>query len=505
MVSIFDQGPPPPCPAPFNMAAHVLARGRATPDKPALQVLSETGAQTWSHGEISAAVQGTGTGLLQAGLAPGDIVVLRLGNTIDFPIAYLGAIAAGIVPVPTSSQLTEPEVADILADLSPAAVLRDPNVTGAPGHREIGLPELQAMRALPPCDFDMGPPDRLGYIVYTSGTSGRPRPVAHAHRAIWARQMMFDGWYGLRVDDRLLHAGAFNWTYTLGTGLMDPWTIGATALIPEPGTDPARLPALLAAHGATLLAAAPGVFRKMLKSGEKLYLPQLRHGLAAGEKLSPALKSAWEEATGTGIFEAFGMSECSTFISGAPTRPAEDGALGFPQVGRRVAILGEDGPVPYGEPGTIAVHRDDPGLMLAYLNAPDETAARFRGDWFLTGDRGSMAPSGQVSYEGRDDDMMNAGGYRVSPIEVETALTGVPGVEQIGVTDVEIKPDTFIIVAFYTGPEPVADAVLAARAQDRLARYKQPRAYVHLPEMPTNPNGKLSRRDLKPLFESRPQ
>ncbi|MEC7257719.1 MAG: AMP-binding protein, partial [Pseudomonadota bacterium] len=247
------------------------------------------------------------------------------------------------------------------------------------------------------------------------------------------------------------------------------------------------------------------VFRKMLKSGEELNLPRLRHGLAAGEKLSPTLRAAWAKATGTGIYEAFGMSECSTFISGAPTRPAEDGALGYPQPGRRVAILGDDGPVAFDTPGTIAVHRDDPGLMLGYLNAPEETVARFRGDWFLTGDRGSMAPSGQVSYQGRDDDMMNAGGYRVSPIEVETALTGVPGVEQIGVTDVEIKPDTFIIVAFYTGPAPLDEATLAAHATERLARYKQPRAYVHLSEMPTNPNGKLSRRALKPLFESRPK
>jgi acyl-coenzyme A synthetase/AMP-(fatty) acid ligase len=505
MVSIFDQGPPPPCPAPFNMAAHVLARGMATPDKPALEVLGPAGARIWSHGEIAAAVRGTGTGLLQAGLRPGDIVVLRLGNTVDFPIAYLGAIAAGIVPVPTSSQLTEPEVAAILAELSPAAVLRDPSVTGGTGPREIGLDALRAMRSLPPCDVDMGPPDRLGYIVYTSGTSGRPRPVAHAHRAIWARQMMFDGWYGLRPDDRLLHAGAFNWTYTLGTGLMDPWTIGATALIPDPGTDPAALPALLGTHGATLLAAAPGVFRKMLKSGNRLTLPALRHALAAGEKLSPALRAAWADATGTAIYEAFGMSECSTFISGAPARPAEDGALGFPQLGRRVAILEGDAPVPFDTPGTIAVHRDDPGLMLGYLNAPDETAARFRGDWFLTGDRGAMAASGQISYLGRDDDMMNAGGYRVSPIEVETALAGLPGVEHLAVTDVELKPDTFIIVAFYTAPTAVDEALFTARAQDRLARYKQPRAYVHLREMPTGPNGKLSRRALKPLFESRPQ
>ena len=96
------------------------------------------------------------------------------------------------------------------------------------------------MRDLPPADFDMGDPDRLAYIIYTSGTSGVPRGVCHAHRAIWARQMMMQGWYGLRPEDRLLHAGAFNWTYTLGTGLMDPWTMGATALIPEAEIEPTR-------------------------------------------------------------------------------------------------------------------------------------------------------------------------------------------------------------------------------------------------------------------------
>ena len=101
----------------------------------------------------------------------------------------------------------------------------------------IDLDALRAMRSLPPCAYAMGDPDRMAYAVYTSGTSGKPRAVAHAHRAIWARQMMFDGWYGIGADDRLLHAGAFNWTFTLGTGLMDPWTVGATALIPEPGAD----------------------------------------------------------------------------------------------------------------------------------------------------------------------------------------------------------------------------------------------------------------------------
>ncbi|WP_170463437.1 class I adenylate-forming enzyme family protein [Ruegeria arenilitoris] len=502
MLSIFDQGPPPPCPSPFNLAAHVLRHADGVSDKTALSVLGPDSAQNWTYRNLKQAILGTGTGLLQAGLAPGDIALMRLGNTVDFPIAYLGAIAVGIVPVPTSSQLTEPETARMIDDLKPAAVLRDPVVACAAHPFQIKLGDLAAMRDLPPAAFQMGDPDRMGYVVYTSGTSGRPRAVAHAHRAIWARQMMVDGWYGLRETDRLCHAGAFNWTYTLGTGLMDPWTIGATALIPEPGTDLNDLPALLRQHNATIFAAAPGVFRKVLNSGEDITFPDLRHGLCAGEKLPRHLHERWVDATGTELYEAYGMSECSTFISSSPAHPARGNALGQPQPGRRVAILGPDGPVPQGQEGTIAVHRSDPGLMLTYLNAPDEADARMQGDWFLTGDQGAMAVDGQITYLGRDDDMMNAGGYRVSPVEVEAALSRYPGIAQVGAAAVEVKPDTFVIAAFYTGPEKLDDDALRTYVEANLARYKQPRAFIHLPELPAGGNGKLLRRALPAYFKA---
>ncbi|TNF63692.1 MAG: long-chain fatty acid--CoA ligase, partial [Rhodobacteraceae bacterium] len=341
MISVFDDGPCPPCPAPFNMAAHVLARADAQPGKTALQVLG-AGGESLTYAALKAAVLGTGAGLLAAGVGPGDIVLMRLGNTPDFPLAYLGAIAIGAVPVPTSSQLTAREVEAIVADLAPRLVLHDPAVATAAHPRTVPLERLRGWRDLAPAEFHMGDPDRLGYIVYTSGTSGRPRAVAHAHRAIWARRMMIADWYDLRPEDRVLHAGAFNWTYTLGTGLMDPWSIGATALIPAPGTDPAALPALLRDHHATIFAAAPGVYRRLLKSDARLDLPDLRHGLTAGEKLSEDLAQAWESATGRGLYEAYGMSEVSTFISACPARPATGGALGRPQRGRRVAILGAD-------------------------------------------------------------------------------------------------------------------------------------------------------------------
>ena len=502
MLAIFDKGPPQPCPTPFNMAAHVLSRAGSLGDKTALMVLNKDGADRWSYAQLESAVRGTARGLLAQGLEPGAIVLMRLGNTVDFPIAYLGALAAGMVPVPTSSQLTETEVARIIAELSPAAVLHDPGVSSGAHSHVISLETLRALRSLPPADYHMGDSERLGYIVYTSGTSGQPRAVAHAHRAIWARQMMFEGWYGLRESDRLLHAGAFNWTYTLGTGLMDPWTKGATALIPEPGTAPSALPELLRQHKATIFAAAPGVYRQMLKGEKAFDLPSLRHGLSAGEKLSTTLQSAWHEATGGTLYEAYGMSECSTFISSCPGLPARGQALGQPQIGRKVAILGQDGPVNCGEEGTIAVHRSDPGLMLGYLNAPEETETRMRGDWFLTGDQGAMAIDGQITYLGRDDDMMNAGGYRVSPLEVEAALADFEGLEHIGVTDVEVKADTSIIVAFYTARAPLDESELKAFAEKRLARYKQPRAFVHLEALPSGANGKILRRALKSEFES---
>ncbi len=501
MLSVFDQGPPEPCPSPFNMAAHVLRHVEENPDKTALSILTASGSDDWSYGALKAAVMGTGTGLLQTGLRPGDLILMRLGNSVEFPIAYLGAIAVGIIPVPTSTQLTVPETAAIIDELAPAAVLRDPAIACANHPNQIDLNQLTGMRNLPPSSFQMGDPDRLGYVVYTSGTSGKPRAVAHAHRAIWARQMMIDGWYGLRANDRVCHAGAFNWTYTLGTGLMDPWAIGATALIPAPGTAIEGLPDLLKQNEATIFAAAPGVFRKLLQQPLP-DLPDLRHGLCAGEKLSRHLHDRWTDATGTELFEAYGMSECSTFISASPAHPARGDAIGRPQPGRRVAILGPNGPVPQGQEGTIAIQRDDPGLMLTYLNAPDEAQARIAGDWFLTGDQGVMAVDGMITYLGRDDDMMNAGGYRVSPVEVEAVLSRFPGISQVGTAAVEVKQDSWIIVAFYSGPEKLDETALRAYVEENLARYKQPRAFIHLESLPTGGNGKLLRRALPAYFKA---
>lgn len=495
MLSLTDPAGFPPCPAPFNMACYVLAAGEGMPDKIAMQILRSTGAERWSYARLIGAVRGTATGLLRAGMTPGDRVLMRLGNTVDFPVAYLGAIAAGLVPVPTSTQLTKVEITRMASDLNPALVLATDGVE-LPDHPApvLGQAQLHAMQDLPPCDWHMGDPDRAGYIIYTSGSGGSPRAVVHAHRAIWARRMMWDGWYGLTRDDRMLHAGAFNWTYTLGTGLMDPWAIGATALIVDAG---APLGLMLKRFDATLFAAVPGVYRQLLKDGRKLDLPHLRHGLSAGEKLPDLTRNAWRDATGGEIFEALGMSECSTYISASPARPAPAQMAGYAQSGRHIAIVDPDAtPVPRGQDGMLAIHRDDPGLMLGYLTngAP---VLPLQGDWFLTGDRACMATDGAIRYVGRDDDMMNAGGFRVSPLEVERAMAEHPDIQEIACTEVPVREGVSVIAAFYTAVAPIDPDTLHEFAAARLARYKQPRVYQHCASLPRSANGKLSRRLLR--------
>lgn len=480
----------------MNLAEHVLRAGSALPDKLALSVLGPSRAERWSYRRLIRAVRGTATGLLQAGLRPGDRLLMRLGNRPSFPVTYLGAIAAGIVPVPTSAMLTAREVTKLVAELRPAMVAAGSDV--ALPDQPLPLlseAELAGFADLPQAEFAQGDPGRLAYIIYTSGSSGQPRAVMHAHRAILARQMMFRGWYDLRPDDRMMHVGAFNWTFTLGTGLMDPWTIGATALIPAEGTSIRQIPLLAARHGATLLAGAPGVFRQMLRADWPV-IRDLRHGLAAGERLDPALRAAWQARTGTDLHEAMGASEISTFLSGSPARPAPMGSAGFAQPGRRVAILDDRGqPLPAGRPGALAVGREDPGLFLGYLDQPQETAERMRGDWFLTGDQAVADADGAITLLGRADDIMNAGGFRVAPPEIEELLASHPQAGDVAVTEIAVGPGSSIIVAFWTGTAQADD--LRALAETGLARYKQPREYIALPALPRTPTGKINRRALR--------
>ncbi len=489
----------------FNLARHCLAENaRLRPDKPGLILAARESQTIWRFGDLDLAVRKLAAGFSSLGLPKGARAMIRMGNEADYVLSFFALIAAGLTALPSSAQLTVEEADFLLEDSAAAAQIVGSGFAQErrrPGVRIIDPDELARLKTADPQPFAPTRRDDPAYLIYTSGTASRPKGVLHAQRVILGRAPMLDHWLGLREDDIMLHAGAMNWTYTLGAGLMDPFARGASALLYHGPSDPAVWPRLIARHKATIFAAVPGVYRQMLKAAPFVAenLASLRHGVVAGEALAPALREDWTRRTGKPLYEALGMSEISTYVSCGPNIPPRPGSPGKPQPGRRVAILpveGGDAPAPPGATGLIGVHRSDPGLMLGYWRRPEEQAAAFRGDWFVGGDLAEFDADGYLWLHGRADDVMNAQGYRVSPAEVEACLSHAPGVGDVAVAERKVRADVSVICAFivpFPGVTP-AESALADHCAEHLAIYKRPKKYVFLDALPRTKNGKIARR-----------
>ena len=506
-----------PAPTRFNMAAYCLtAGGPRQPDKTGLILVEVADAPErsarLSFAELDIAVRRIAAGLLATGIGPGERLVIALPNTADYLLLFYGALAAGIVPVPASALLTPAETAFLVLNAEAAAVALPEGsaVTVPAGVRVLAPAEIAAIHEADPLPaYADTAADDPAFMIYTSGTSRQPKGVLHAHRSTWGRRPTYAGWSGIGPDDVMLHAGAFNWSYTLSAGLADPWANGATAVLYHGLRDAGVWAKLIAGTGATLFAAVPGIYRQILKQGDitTTGTGRLRHGLVAGEALPPGLLAEWQAATGLPLYEAFGMSECSTFVSNRPGMAVRPGSPGRPQAGRRIVALPVEGgtdPVAADESGLLAVHRSDPGLMIGYWRRPDEDEAAFRGDWFVSSDLVTFDVDGYVWFEGRADDVMNAGGYRVSPLEVEAALARHPAVAEAAAAEHAVRDGVKVIGAwvvakpgFATGAD-LARAILDRSAED-LAAYKRPREVFFVAALPRTPNGKVARRLLSTL------
>lgn len=474
-------GAPPPLR--LNLARHCLA-GRPA-EKIAL-IVSGQREERWTYGALEDAVLRLGEGLRRRGLEPGQRLFIRMGNSLDYALVFFAANAIGAVPIPASPMLTAREVASLLADSGAAFMVWD-GVLERPETEGVALlspDDLTRMKQAPRGPYAETAKDDPAYLIYTSGTSGRPKGVLHAQRAIWGRRPMYQGWYGIGPDDIMLHTGAFNWTYTLGTGLCDPFVNGATAIVHTGHRDPEVWGWLIRHHGATILASVPGIYRQILRTDFDPG-PSLRHGLTAGEALALPLLDGWREKTGLDLYEALGMSEISTYISSAPSVPIRRGSPGKPQAGRSVRVLAD---------GQIGVHTTDPGLMLGYWgDDPPE------GEWFATGDVGEIDGDGYVWHHGRVDDLMNAGGFRVSPVEVEGVIGQHPDVADCGVREWRVSETASIIAAFIV-PKPHAtpdEAAIMGFVRERLASYKCPKQLWFVTALPRTANGKLIRKALE--------
>jgi acetyl-CoA synthetase len=457
------------------------------------------------------------------GVAVGDRVLVRLPNGIDYPTAFLGTMKHGAIAVPTSTLLTADEVRYLLEDsravamvideeawtamgprLRGAGVLRDVIIAGAPLERllaAVGCVEPAARtRASDPA-----------YLVYTSGTTGYPKGVLHAHRSLVGRAPASEYWFDFAPDDgtgpspdRIVHSGKFNWTYVLGSALMDPLYRGKTVIAHEGRNDAHAWPRLIARHGATIFIGVPTVYRQILQKTDsaRADVPTLRHCMSAGEHLSDEVFAQWKSRFGLDIYEAVGMSEFSYYLSQSKRRPIRPGSAGFPQPGHDVRLLDPESleEVADGEEGMIAVPGDDPGLFLRYWELPADTAEARRGGWFLTGDYARRDAEGYLWFLGRKDDIIKSFGYRVSPYEVERVLKGHPAVADCACIGEDVGGDKRLVVAYvivHPGASAGADELLAF-GRAHLAAYKAPKAVYLAREFPRTRNGKILRREITP-------
>ncbi len=325
--------------------------------------------------------------LTAKGLKRGDRIAIRLGNSSHSALMFFAAIAAGFVALPLSDQLTTTELGTLLEDSG-----RGGHRHGASVARRDRSRKYDRVHCCRRCG-DAEAPDAPGLCAVDVQTIRRSSSTRRVRRRDRKASCMLIARHSaggrciragtaLGPDDRMLHAGAFNWTFTLGVGLTDPWANGATAIVCTGDKRPELWPGLIAATGATLFAAVPGVYRQILKYArpEPQALGRLRHGLMAGETPPPGLIEDWTAATGRPLYEALGMSEISTYISTGPSVPHRPGSVGKAQPGRRVAIL----PVTGGdEPLSTAIRRSDrraslrPGADARLLAAARRGSASF--------------------------------------------------------------------------------------------------------------------------------
>ncbi len=464
----------------------------------------------------------------------GDRVLIRLPNSLDYPIAFLGAMKMGAIAVPTSTLLTAEEVAYLAKDSGATVLVTDAKAwVGMEEQMVEGMPDMpnlshillsqtthtqphgclnvlsleNALSVMHKCDAAYKTKsDDPAYLVYTSGTTGYPKGVLHAHRALLGRQPATQYWFNYADSnhDRIMHSGKFNWTYVLGSGLMDPLYLGKTVIVHEGKNDAQVWLNLIQKHQATIFIGVPTIYRQILQktTATNQEIPSLRHYMSAGEHLSDEVLSQWHTRFGVDIYEAVGMSEFSYYLSQSKFRPIRPGSAGFPQPGHNIKLLNPETleEVETGEEGMISVPLDDPGVFLCYWNLDEETAKYKHDNYFFTGDYAKYDTDGYIWFLGRKDDIIKSFGYRVSPYEIERVYKGHPNVADCAAVGEEIEKDKLLVVIYVILKPDTATSPddLLSYGKQHLAAYKTPKTVYLAHDFPRTKNGKILRKDISP-------
>lgn len=460
--------------------------------------------------------------LRRLGVRREERVAMIMLDTTDFPPVFLGAIRAGIVPVPLNTLLTSDQYAYVLADcrarvlfiseaLLPAVkdmVGRMPDlehviVSGkdAHGHKKLsdelaGESDSYATAATHP--------DEPAFWLYSSGSTGMPKGVRHLHASLQATADTFGTQVlGIRESDVCLSAAKLYFAYGLGNALTFPMAVGASSVLNADRPTPARMYELLNGYNPTLFFGAPTLFAAMLNDAAAKSArtgTRLRLCSSAGEPLPESIGNAWKARFGVDILDGVGSTELlHIFLSNAPD-DIKYGSAGRPVPGYRVRLVNEAGAdVPDGEVGELLV--DAPSAGEGYWNQRSKSRRTFEGCWTRTGDKYTRDADGRYTYCGRSDDMFKVSGIWVSPFEVESALITHPAVLEAAVVpeaDPEglLKPKAFVVLRQDGNTDGLYES-LKEHVKQKIGPWKYPRWIQVVDSLPMTANGKIQRYKLR--------
>ncbi len=510
-------------PPTFNFGRDVVDRwAERQPTKLALLWCDDTGKERRFTFDDMRALTNRCAGLLhREGVRPGDRVIVMLQRVWQWQVAMIGCIKLGAVPVPCIDMLTAKDVAYRVGHCGATAVITHAESAGkfagldavstriALGNAQ-GWLEFETELAKCPAVFDVHDTglEDPAILYYTSGSTGMPKGVTHASRALFSWRVSARYWQGLLEDDLLWCTADTGWSKAGTSILFGPWSAGTAVLFYKGPFDPAERLALIARHGVTVFCGAATEFRHIVNEDFARHdLSRLRLAVSAGEAVNPDVVRRWHEATGVPLIEAYGQTETLMTIANTVDSVLKPGSMGRALPGTALAILDDDGkPLPHDTPGQLAVRLPHPQVMLGYWNDPERTRAavtEYEGTpYLLTGDIASIDAEGYVFYGGRTDDIISSAGYRIGPMEVENALIEHPAVLECAVVGSPDAQRGEIVKAFVAlRPGYHAGEALVLALQEHVKRitapYKYPRAIEFVESLPKTASGKLLRRALR--------
>jgi benzoate-CoA ligase len=517
------QAPAPDAAVPrdYNFAADILTRNLAAGRADKLAYIDQR--QGWSYGALAERIDRFGHALRSLGVRREERIIICLLDGIDWPTAFLGAIKAGVVPVPLNTLLTEsdyrfmledsrarvlvvseelfPKFANLIGtcpDLAHVVVSGDDGF-GHPRFEELLEGAIHEHRTVPTVQDD------ICFWLYTSGSTGKPKAAVHTHADLKLTDDLYGKpFLGIKASDVCYSVAKLFFAYGLGNALTFPLSAGATTILAPQRPTPELVAEILKKHQVTVFFGVPTFYAAFLASSAAPRRSEVRTrvSVSAGEALPADVGRRWSDRYGVDLLDGLGSTEMLHIFVSNRAGEVKYGTTGKPVPGYDIRLVDDDGQVvtTRGTMGELQVR--GPTAAVMYWNNREQSRATFLGEWTRSGDKYIEDDDGYFVYCGRRDDMLKVGGIYVSPFEVEAALQSHAGVLEaavVGRPDVDglIKPKAFVVLK---SQEQAGDGMVRAlqdHCREKLAAFKYPRWIEFRAELPKTATGKIQRFKLR--------